>query len=219
MGFTNIPSIPASLWDEQRVSFEGMSCRITIFFICSVFPARMPCVIARTQWFLSLQSCNYCVCQAHGYHGQENYRVAKVNKVKKNQNNFPWTVRIAAYPLNLKWIHRYVSQMQQHESYAVHWYQQAQHLLYTTLKIRKWHKVKATPFYLNLVALHKQITAEMPCQPLKRVKNVRIRLSLIPNLDYFNPVAAPRLQITSIPAAAMKDNGTFCYHRPDSTAQ
>lgn len=57
----------------------------------------------------------------------------------------------------------------------------------------------------------------MPCLPLKKVKNVRIRPSLMLNLDYFNPVAALRLQITSIPA--LKDNSTFCPARTDSTAQ
>lgn len=59
----------------------------------------------------------------------------------------------------------------------------------------------------------------MPCQPLQRVKNAWIRLSLILNLDYSNPEAALQLQITSIAVTAMKDNGTFCSPRTDSAAQ
>ena len=80
-------------WTEwwTKSIFWGHAMKDHHLSIHSVFPPCMLCMIAHTQWFLSLQSYNYCVCQAHGSHGWENYRVAKVNTVKekKKHDNFP----------------------------------------------------------------------------------------------------------------------------------
>lgn len=80
-----------------------------------------------------------------------------------------------------------------------------------------WHKQWATPFIFRLSDITQ---TEMPCQPLRRVKNVRIRLSLILNLDYSNPEAAPysyRLLLSQ--PQWRKTMALFVPPRTDSTAQ
>lgn len=170
----------------------------------------------------STQASSYCVCQPHWsqariFSGIKGKQMTKTTVLICNQESW----------LNIKRIHGCIGQIQQHDSpeLSAAGIRHVQHLGNAAHKIWTGYCIphdisrKQPPSFLESVTLHKQITTEMPCQPLQRVKNVRIRRSLILNLDYSNPEAALQLQITSIPAPAMKDNGTFCSPRTDSTAQ